>query len=83
MYHFNSCIGVRTVYIFSLCVVSLLSSRFTASVVWCSVVCSKFSKKYGDLLDHLTLWYQQPTGELHYWIQTRASSLPLRKTTSV
>jgi hypothetical protein len=38
-YHFNSCIGVservRTLYLFSLCVVSLLSSRFTASaLVW-------------------------------------------------
>jgi hypothetical protein len=42
-YHFNSCIGVysglsgrvRTVYLFSICVVSLLSSRFTASaLVW-------------------------------------------------
>jgi hypothetical protein len=41
--HFNSCIGVlpglpgkvRTVYLFSLCLVSLLSSRLTASaLVW-------------------------------------------------
>jgi hypothetical protein len=38
-YHFKSCMGfysglsgrVRTVYLFSLCVVSLLSTRFTAS----------------------------------------------------
>jgi hypothetical protein len=43
MYHFNSCVGVysglsgrvRTVYLFSLRVVSILSSRFTASALMC------------------------------------------------
>jgi hypothetical protein len=43
-YHFNSCIGVlvmsgsiMTVYLFSLCIVSLLSSKFTArALVWFS-----------------------------------------------